>query len=151
MSSCMKTIKYLFFISAVSIFLFCSCSKKNNPAPANSTVSLKFNSSSLSTSNITVSYASNTTTITGLFLGQSTVQLSIPNPKIGTFDITTSGAAISFANGTSSQDVYKANTGTIVVTSLTSTTISGTFEGTANNLGGDNATITNGHFQADLP
>ena len=147
----MKKIKYLYFIAAASAFLFCSCSKKNNPAPFNPVISLKFNNTAFSSSNFTVSSASNTIQINGQFVGQATVALSIPNAKIGSFDIATSGATLHFANGPAVQDDYAATSGTIIVTSLTSTTIAGTFAVSANNVAGVSANITDGQFQAKLP
>jgi hypothetical protein len=147
----MKKIKYLYFIAAASAFLFCSCSKKNNPAPFAPVVSLKFNGTAFSTTNLTVSSVTNTTQIIGQFVGQSLVTLSIPNAKVGSFDVATSGAICQFANGPAVQDLYTATSGTIVVTSLTSTTIAGTFEVSANNVGGVSANITDGQFQATYP
>jgi len=147
----MKKIKYLYFITAASAFLFCACSKKNNPAPFIPSISLKFNSAAFSTTNLTVSSPPNTIMINGQFIGQATVALTIPNAKVGSFDIATSGATFHFASDAAAQDTYSATSGTIVVTSLTSTTIAGTFEVSANNVGGTNANITDGQFQANLP
>ena len=147
----MKKIKYLYLIAAASTFLFCSCSKKNNQAPFVSSISLKVNNTPFSSTNLTVSSASNAVLINGQFVGQATVALSIPNAKVGSFDVATSGATVHFAYDAAAQDTYSATSGTIVVTSLTSTTIAGTFAVSANNVGGANANITEGQFQVNLP
>ena len=147
----MKKIKYLCFIAAASAFLFCACGKKNTPAPFNPIISLKFNGTAFSSSNFTVSSVPNTILINGQFIGQATVALSIPNAKVGSFDVATSGATFHFANSPAAQDMYTATSGTIVVTSLTNTTIAGTFAVSVNNVGGVSANITDGQFQAKLP
>lgn len=147
----MRKIKYLYFVTLACALLFYSCSKKNNPAPFNPAISLKFNGTAFSTTNLTGSSAPNITVITGQFVGQSSIILSIPNAKVGSFDIPSSGATVIFVNGTGAQDAYSANSGTITVTSLTSTTISGTFAFSANDVGGVSANITDGQFQVKLP
>jgi len=150
MLSHMKKIKYLYIIAAACALLFFSCSKKSNPAPAQS-ISLKFNGTAYSTTNLTANTSDNLTVISGEFVGQSVVLIDIPNAKVGSFDIPSSGANVSFANGSGAQNVYTANTGNITVTSMTSTSIAGTFEFTGNNVGGSPATVTSGQFQVKLP
>ncbi len=147
----MKKIKFLFLIAAASTVLFCSCSKKNNPAPFNPVVSFKFNNTVFSSTNITTSFPHDSIIMNSQFAGQSAVTLNIPNAKVGTFDVATSGATFKFANGAGLQDVFTATSGTIVVTSLSSTTIEGTFAVSTDNVGGVSATITDGQFKAKLP
>ncbi|HZY35443.1 MAG TPA: DUF6252 family protein [Mucilaginibacter sp.] len=147
----MKKIKYLYFIAAASAFLFCSCSKKNNPAPFAPVISLKFNDTAFSTTNMAVSFPHDTVLINGQFAGQGLIALSIPNAKVGSFDVATSGATFQFANGPAAQDLYTATSGTIVVTSLTSNTIAGTFAVSVDNVAHTTKTITDGQFQANLP
>jgi len=147
----MKKIKFLFLIAAASTLLFCACAKKNNPAPFNPVVSFKFNNTAFSSTNITTGFPHDSVIINSQFAGQSAVTLNIPNAKVGSFDVATSGATFKFANGIGLQNVYTSSIGTIVVTSLTSTTVEGTFAVSADNVGGVTATITEGQFKAKLP
>jgi hypothetical protein len=147
----MKKFKYLYFIAAASAFLFYSCSKKNNPTPLAPVVSLKFNDTSFSTTNLTVTSTADTTLIDGQFVANGYITINIPHAKVGSYDLATSGAAIHFADAAGPLYLYTATSGTLVVTALTSTTISGTFAVSAANEAHTNKTITSGQFQANLP
>ena len=138
---------------AVCILAFSSCKKSNTaPKPAAQSISLTFNGTAYSASAPFASYSKsqNALQVVGNFGTTATIYLAIPlNFKVGSFDIANGDAAATFSNGASLSDSYIADTGTIVITSFTSTTVAGTFQFSGTDLSGVAGTATGGKFQAN--
>ncbi len=144
----MKSIKWAFLILTLFTFTLNSCKKSSNSKPASNSISLKFNGTAYSTtSNITGSASKGALQIVGSFNTTTTVYLAIPSGvAVGSFDISSGAGAASFSSG--SADEYFGDTGTITITSLTSTTVGGTFQFDGTDvLTGATGTVTEGKFQ----
>jgi len=147
----MKHIKFLSLLLMVSVLAF-SCSKKSNPAPAAAGLSLKFNGTLYTASGTTASYSKsqNALQVIGTFGTTGSVYLAIPSGvKVGTFDLSGSAAAATFSNGADVNHTYLSTSGSLVITTFTSTTVAGTFQftgGTATSPS-TNGVVTEGKFQ----
>jgi hypothetical protein len=150
----MKQIKTLLLVLTVCAFAFSSCTKKSNPAPTVATpgISLKFNGTAYTSSAPVASYSKslNAIQIIGNFGTTATVYLAIPSGfKVGSFDVASGDVATTFSNGANLQDTYIGVSGTVVITSFTSTTVVGTFNFAATDLNSVTGNITSGQFQAN--
>ncbi|MDR3695576.1 DUF6252 family protein [Mucilaginibacter sp.] len=145
----MKSLKWAFLAFTLFAFTLNSCKKSasNKPAVTNS-IALKFNGTAYSTSTITAAYKSGALQIIGSYVGGTTLYLAIPgNVKVGSFDLSTGAGAATFSTGPSAS--FFSDSGSIVITSFTSTTVAGTFSfhGTDLTTSGT-CTVTEGTFQA---
>jgi len=68
---------------------------------------------------------------------------------LGTYNVSDGNVLLSYSESPSLQDSCIGTTGNIVITSFTSTTVSGTFQFTGTDLSNITGTVTNGQFQAD--
>ena len=131
-----------------------ACKKMANTVPGSTSISFKFNGSSIvkfqNTSGI---YATNSTEFE-LSAGNagSSIQLNMgPNFTSGTFDIASGKATIIYTGPTISgaaagSNVYRATSGTVVITSYSTTAVSGTFAFTGTSLSGTTCTVDSGKF-----
>jgi hypothetical protein len=147
----MKNMKYIYLVVMVAVFICCSCSKKNNPATAKQSISFKFNDTSYATTNVQVLSEPNLIRVNGTFNSQSFVLLQVENPTIGSFNVPGIGGVFQYFTGSIAQNDFYEGYGTIVITSLTSTSLAGTFELSAENPSGVKANITQGQFQVNIP
>lgn len=145
----MKKINYLYMLCIALILVCYSCNKKSNPAPSVSNISLKFNGTSYRTSVVRVIASTNVIELTGIFNSQSLVVLTIVNPKVGSFNVPGGDATFHMITDTSAQHLYW-GVGTMVISSLSTTVISGTFDMSCMNVSGENANVTDGSFQVNL-
>jgi hypothetical protein len=150
----MKQLKTLLLALTVCAFAFSSCTKKSNPTPtaAAAGISLKFNGTAYTSSSPVASYSKsqNAIQIVGNFGTTATVYLAIPsNVKVGSFDVATGEVATTFSNGVNLQDTFLGVSGTVVITSFTSTTVAGTFNFAATDLNSVTGNIASGQFQAN--
>jgi len=101
------------------------------------------------TSNVSASYSKGAFQITGTFNTTTNVYLAVPdNAKVGSFDLATGLGAATFVSGSSNE--YFGDSGTITITSFTSTTVAGTFQFNGTDISnGNTCTITSGTFQAN--
>ena len=149
----MKKIKIAVLLLSVFALLSSSCKKSaaTNPTPTQS-ISLKFNGTVKSSNVATADYikSQQSLQIIGKFGGEG-VSLLIENVKVGTFDVASSGALLTYSTISDFKDTYIADTGTVTITSFTSTTVSGTFQfsGTLPNTP-STGVITEGKFQVNL-
>jgi hypothetical protein len=144
----MKSIKWAFLALTLITFTLSSCKKSSNSKPASNSVSLKFNGTAYNTtSNITGAVSKGALQIVGAFNTTTTVYIVVTGGlAVGSFDIASGAGAATFSTGASND--YIADSGTITITSLTSTTIAGTFQfdGTDAISGIATCTVTNGTF-----
>jgi hypothetical protein len=149
----MKQIKFFFLALTVCVLAFNSCKKSSTkPKVAAQSISLKFNGTSYTSSTLFASYGKslNALQVVGTIGTTASVYLAIPlNFKVGTFDIASSQAAATFSNGANLQDTYMATSGSIVITSFTSTTVAGTFQFTGSDMSNVAGTVTSGQFTAN--
>lgn len=144
----MKPIKWAFLALTLITFTLSSCKKSSNSKPASNSISLKFNGTAYNTTtNISGSSSKGAMQIVGSFNTTTTVDLTIPSDvAIKSFDIASGAGAASFASGSANE--YFADSGTITITSLTSTTVGGTFQFDGTDvLTGSTCTVTSGTFQ----
>lgn len=137
----------------VCAFVFSSCKKSSiTPKVAEQSISLKFNGTAYTSPSPNARYfrSQNSFQIMGNFGTKSAVYVVIPlNFKVGSFDIATNQAGTTFFTGANLQDTYMGTSGTVVITSFTSTTVAGTFEFASKHLSGITGTVTSGQFQAN--
>jgi hypothetical protein len=149
----MKQIKLEILLLLLCILALGSCKKSNTtPKASVQSIAMKFNGTAYSGSAPFASYSKSQNALqVAAKLGAGTsVYLAIPsNLKVGTFDITKSEAASTFASGTALSDTYIGTSGSIVITSFTSTTVAGTFQFKGTNLSSVTGDITEGKFQAN--
>jgi hypothetical protein len=147
-----KILLLLFVVFAVACIG--SCKKMANTVPGSTSISFKFNGSSIvkfqNTSGI---YATNSTEFE-LSAGNtsSSIQLNMgPNFTSGTFDIASGKATIIYtgpiiSGAAAGSNVYRATSGTVVITSYSTTAVSGTFAFTGTSLSGTTCTVDSGKF-----
>ena len=134
-------------------FTLSSCKKNNTNPQAAESISLKFNGTLTSSSTPIATYykSQNSLQIIGAFGTTSAVSLIIANGvQIGTFDLSNANALLTYSTGANSQDTFYGTAGNIVISTLTSTTVSGTFQFTGTDLSNVTGTITEGKFTAKL-
>jgi hypothetical protein len=89
--------------------------------------------------------------LTGAFGTISAISIAVTNNvKVGTFDIASGDASLIYTTGTNLSDAYLGSTGSVVITALTSTTVTGTFYATTINLSNVTGAVTSGAFNAKL-
>jgi hypothetical protein len=148
----MKQIKSALIILTVFASVLSSCKKSStNPATSYS-ISLKVNGTAkTSTTPVAVYYKSlGTLQVSGAFGTSQAVSLTINNVKTGSFDVSTGDAAAIYTPDATLNDSYIGDTGTVVITTFTTTTVSGTFSFSGTSIAGPTGTITNGTFNAKL-
>ena len=136
---------------AVCLLALNSCKKSSTNPQTATNLSLKFNGTAYSYPSATASYnaSQNAIQIIGNLNNADVIYVVIPqNLKVGTFDIASGGAAVTFSTSTTNdQDSYIATSGSVVITSFTSSTIAGTFQATCSSLANVAGTVTEGKFQ----
>jgi hypothetical protein len=97
----------------------------------------------------TIYQSGNTLQIIGQLAGTDLINLSTNNVAVGTFDIVTTNAILSYSTVSTYTDTWLGLSGSLTVTALTSDTITGTFAFTATNTGSTTSTkvITEGAFK----
>ncbi len=149
----MKQVTYLFLILILFAFTLSSCKKSSaNPQTASS-ISLKFNGTLVSSATPIATYykTQNSLQIIGAFGTTSAVSLIIANGvQIGTFDLSNGEALLTYSTGANLQDTFYGTAGNIVISTYTSSTVSGTFQFTGTDLSNVTGTITEGKFTAKL-
>jgi hypothetical protein len=152
----MRSSKYTFFILAFLITALSAC-HKDLPANPNATSSsstggstgtmaLQFNGATYTASSITAVDSSAKLQIAGVVNNSTNIYVATKvGFTVGSYDIATNAAAATF---TASGTTYTATSGTIIVTAVTSTSVTGTFSFITTNAAGDTTgTATNGSFQ----
>ncbi|WP_295673875.1 DUF6252 family protein [uncultured Mucilaginibacter sp.] len=144
----MKPIKWAFLALTLFAVTLNSCKKSATKPAVTSSIALKFNGTAYSTSTITAAYKSGALQIIGSYVSGTTLYLAIPsNVKVGSFDLSTGAGAATFSTGSSAS--FFGDSGSIVITSFTSTTVAGTFAFHGTDLTTSNTcTVTEGTFQA---
>ena len=143
----MKSPKWAFYVLILFAFALNSCKKSESNKAASNSITLKFNGTAMSTSTITAAASGKgAIQIIGSLNSTTTIYLVIAqNLKVGSFDIASGDGATTYGTANAG---YVGDSGGIVVTSLTSTTITGTFQFTATDLlSGNTCTVTSGTFQ----
>lgn len=143
----MKSLKWAFLALTLFAFALNSCKKSSDNKPVTNSVALKFNGTAYSTSTITAAYSKGALQIIGTYVDGSTLYIAIPsNVKVGSFDLTTGAAAATFS--TSATEAFIGDSGTITITSFTSTAVAGTFAFTGPDASNSHTgTATSGTFQ----
>jgi len=141
----MKLLKWTFLAATLLTFSLSACKKSASNAKVNNSLSLKFNGTAYSTSNVSGSYGSGVLQIIGTFNTPANVYLAVDSAKTGTFDLATHGSAtFSLSQG----NAYFVDSGTITITSFTGSTVAGTFQFNGTNISnGSTCVVTSGTFQ----
>jgi len=150
----MKKITYLLLILTLFAFTLNSCKKSgSNPQTAAESISLKFNGTLVSSSMPIATYykSQNSLQIIGAFGNTSAISLIIANGvQVGTYDLSNGDALLTYSTGANLQDTYIGTAGNIVISTFTSTTITGNFQFTGTDLSNVTGAITEGKFTAKL-
>jgi len=128
-----------------------SC-KKSSTTPTNAiSISLKINGTAKSTSTPVTDYivSEHTLQIMGAF-GTEGLSIMIQNVKVGTFDAAKDEAIMTYSTKPDYQYTYIGTTGTVTVTSLTDTMVTGTFQFSGTDANGHMGTVTEGKFNCKL-
>ncbi|WP_210517652.1 DUF6252 family protein [Hymenobacter terricola] len=143
--------------TVMALATLAACSKKDDatPAPAPNPEGMSW---TVDGNNVTattaVSQAASGTLVTLAGATSSTGGVFLDVPKVvGTYPVTsTSDASASYVvtPSTGSSQFYDATTGTIVVSAVSATSISGTFTFTGAGTGAATKTLTNGKFNVKL-
>jgi hypothetical protein len=147
----MKNLKPILLICMFMAIISASCKKSDNNISTSISVSLKFNGSAKSSSTVIADYIKSESNlqVIGKF-GNEAVSISIANIKVGTFDVATDGALVSYATTADFSNTYLGTTGTVVITSFTSDKVTGTFNFVGTTIDGRNGTVTEGKFSAKV-
>jgi hypothetical protein len=153
----MKSLKWACLTLTLFTFTLNSCKKSSNSTPeVSDSLTLNFNGTFYGTPNLTAVDSSGFLKIYGIFNsainGTSTIQLLISsNVRVGSYSLGGSNAEIIFFQNTA--DSYNSQSGTITITSMTSSTIEGTFGfygvGFSASDASATGTCTGGTFQAN--
>ena len=154
------------YLMALTSLAACSSSKKDDPTPPPATTGMSWTAdgAALTTSTLQSQKFSTTISVAGTIPANTKpIYLSLEFPNaVGTYPFSPSSAAsASYTVGGSSPVAYYAGAnpgagtatgaGTIVVTALTATSITGTFTFTGISANsGDSKSITNGRFNVGL-
>ncbi|MGZ3765892.1 MAG: DUF6252 family protein [Mucilaginibacter sp.] len=150
----MKLIKSVLIILSISVIGFFSCKKSKTDPSINSNISFKFNDTTKSADLIVSGYGKtkDTLQISGTVGQRGTIVLDIKNPKVGTFNITSGGLMLSYIpTSFDVNETYVASAGTVTITQLSSTSVSGTFNFSGTNKKEKSGVISDGSFQVLLP
>ena len=149
----MKSIKWAFLALSLITLTLNSC-KKSGTTPTTPkvthTLTLKYNGNDYTASTFSVGYSTMVgLQMSGIFDPNTAMTFSIySGVKVGSFDISSGNAGTYFTAGTTAPKSYTGTTGTITITSFTSTTVAGTFQFTGTDIAdGSTCTVTNGTFQ----
>lgn len=139
------------------VLIFISTCKKSNDTDSQTTdkgnnISYKLDgvAKQASGTSVTSSYTDQNTSAATLVVsgtaGNEVISLTIYTPKLGTLDVNKDGIALIYSLG--SNNVYRATSGTVVISSLTSSSVSGTFQGSVISLNDKTTTkaVTDGQF-----
>jgi hypothetical protein len=140
--------KYLPILLIAILLTFYGCKKSGSPAPQNLiTYTLNGNKYSLSNPQVTIDYG--TLKIYGR-QGEVTENIMLSNYQKGSHGVTKEGAIFVDVDNTEA-GTYSCNQGTIVVSSLSQTQISGTFSGTVVSEINNSPITVSGTFDVDIP
>lgn len=147
------------YATLLALTSLAACSSKNDPTPAADAAGMSW---TVDGSNVTAIMTDKTVSAddikldgaTGTISGSTVVELTMPK-KVGTYDLasgSTNAIAIYAIGNTSSGTGYFATSGTITVSNLSATNVTGTFTFKGEELGGTKPakTITNGKFNIAL-
>ena len=149
----------LFILAATIGLASCKKDDNNNDQGTSGTMTLKHDGSSWSANLAVVAVNSNgVLTITGSDNSANQCNVTLYNiPGTGTYEL---GVTITNTNtgrwtqGVAQDDTYTTmlgqGSGSCTITELTATKVSGTFHFTAKNMSGDEVSVTDGSFSADL-
>jgi hypothetical protein len=149
----MKQVTYLFLTLILFGFTLSSCKKSNTNPQAAESISLKFNGTLVSSSTPIATYykSQNSLQIAGAFGTTSVVSLIIANgAQVGTFDLSNGNTLLTYSTGANLQDTFYGTAGNIVISTFTSSTVTGTFQFTGTDPSNVTGAITEGKFTAKL-
>jgi len=146
----MKKLKPILVLCMLLAFAGTSCKKSStNPTSAVS-MSLKFNGTAKTSNTVIADYikSEGTLQVMGKF-GNEGLSLMITGIKVGTFPVGDIVIA-SYSTTADFQNTYIGSTGTVVISSFNSDTVTGTFSFAGSTIDGRNGTVTEGKFSAKV-
>lgn len=149
----MKFVKLVLIVFSVAAVIAISSCKKSSTSPNTAVeISFKVNDTAKNADLIVTDLdkSTNTLQVSGTVGLTGAISLSIKNPKVGTFDVATDGLALIYSTQADVKDTFTAISGTVVITSLTNSLVTGTFQFNAVSGQETTAAITNGVFRANL-
>jgi hypothetical protein len=145
----MRQTKTALMMLMVCFIAFSSCKKDKSTPKTSVSLTVKVDGVSKTASHVLATYykSENTLQLMATFSGTENVSLMIQNIKPGSYDIATSNDVIA-TYGTASDfaDTYQGDTGTIVISSFSNGSVSGTFNFVGTNTANASKTITAGTF-----
>jgi len=153
----MKKIALLLSLTAVILILTTSCKKEDdNPTPSGGTMTLKADGTDWSATLAVMAVNSGgIITVTGSDSNAHQAQVTVMGSSTGTYQIVQGGAnSCRWTTGLGQNDTYSANgiigSGSITITELTSTSVSGTFSFQGVNTAQNTVSVTEGQFSANF-
>ena len=153
----MRKIAVLLSLMAVIIVFTTGCKKEeDNPTPSGGTMSLKADGTEWSaTLAVVASNSGGIITVTGSDSNAHQAQVIVMGSSTGTYQIVQGGANSGrWTTGLGQNDTYSANgiigSGTITITELTATSVSGTFSFQGVNTAQNTVSVTDGQFSANF-
>jgi len=146
----MEKLKPILLLCMFLAFIGTSCKKSStNPTSAVS-MSLKFNGTAKTSNTVAADYIKSTGTlqVIGKF-GNEGLSLMITDIKVGTFAVGDIVIA-TYSTTADFQNTYLGSTGTVVISSFNSSTVTGTFSFAGTTVDGRNGTVTEGKFSAKV-
>ena len=126
-----------------------SC-KKEDSATVNASMSVKVSGSVKTTTTAPMAMyfeSQKSMQIMRQFGTSEGVSISLKEPKVGDFSVSTDAAVVIYTNGTTT---YLGNEGSVKITSLTNDTVKGTFSFTGTASQGPNMVLSEGKFEAKI-
>jgi len=147
----MKKLKPILVLCLALAFIGTSCKKSStNPTSAVS-MSLKFNGTAKTSNTVIADYikSEGTLQVMGKF-GNEGLSLMISGIKAGTFDVGGDAVIASYSTTADFNNTYLGSSGTVVISSFNSSTVTGTFSFAGSTIDGKNGTVTEGKFSAKV-
>lgn len=141
---------YLIVVVLVFVAIY-GCKKDNSSIGVNASLSFKVNGVAKSTNTISITNTTNPSEMVVLANLNTTesIYFTIKNPKIGSFDVSTGSATITYAADTVATSIYNGVAGTVTLTSYSGNTATGSFQFTGSNVAHSSLNITEGLFQTN--
>lgn len=147
----MRLYKSYLLVFALCFLALYGCKKSSSSPAVNASVAFQVDGVAKSTNTITTTNTQSPAKLQVLatFSTGEKLYFTINNPKVGTFDVSSGAATITYAIDTTALHIYNGATGSVVLNTYTSSSASGTFQFTGRNVTAAATQITEGTFQSN--
>ena len=147
----MKTKKYLPSILLMTALALGSCKKSSQAPKLNNAITYTFQGTKYTVTNPSAGRLSTSLSISGQVIGGAGANILIGNYQTATSETLYGQAYVNIDLTATAADNYFCSSGTLIVSSVSQTHISGTFSGTAMHSGSNTGIPISGTFDVGIP